>query len=337
MNEASSRPWWLALAASVRQLPTDLVVAVVAVLVVDAILLLHVVEGGLRFALGLPVLVFLPGYVLVAVLFPGRPRPSTGASERAFRRIDGVERAALSFAMSLVLLILYALVVDLTPLAFSEPTALGGVTVLVLAGASLGGVRRLDLPASERFRVPFGRWFGAREAVLHPRSWLDGALNVVLLASAVAALGAFGYALAVPAPNAGFTEFQLLTENDAGDLVASGYPSTVEAGEETPLVAAVTNHEGSAQTYTVVVELQQVSATDGEVTVLEETELQRTQSRVGAGETWNWRHAVAPPPTMQGEDRRLQYTLYRGDAPADASADDAYRRLHLWISIDDGG
>lgn len=335
MNEASNRPWWLNLAASVRQLPTDLGGVVVAVLVVDALLLLHVVEGPPRFALALPVLVFLPGYVLVATLFPARHR-AVGVAEEPLGRIDGVERAALSVATSLVVLMLYALLVDVTPLVFSQPAVLGGLTVFVVVGAFVGAIRRLELPSGERFRVPIGRWYGeVGGALLHPGSRVDGVLNLLVLVSVLAAVGAFGYALAAPAPNAGYTEFQLLTEDDGGELVASGYPTSLTAGEEAPLVASVTNHEGGAQTYSVVVELQRVRSSDGSVTVLEETELQRTQSTVDAGETWNWRHALAPPSTMLGEDLRVQYTLYQGEAPADASAEDAYRRLHLWISVDD--
>lgn len=336
MNEASSESRWLHLVTSVSHLPIDLGGIIATVLVVDALVLLHVVDGWLGFALGLAVLLFPPGYVLIAILFPSRQRAMTGRARGVLESIDGIERAALSFATSLVVLLLYAFVIGLTPLPFSRTVVLGGLTVFIVAGAFLGMLRRLNLPRDERFRLPVRRWYETGVAMVRPTTRLTGALNILLLASIVAALGVFGYAIAAPVPNAGYTEFQLLTESESGDLVAGGYPSTVDAGEEIPLVAGVTNHQGSAQTYTVVVELQRVRSTDGSATVLQETELQRTQSTVAAGETWNWRHAVTPPSSMLGEDLRLQYTLYRGDAPADANADDAYRDLHLWITVDEG-
>ncbi|MFA9416666.1 DUF1616 domain-containing protein [Natrinema sp. HArc-T2] len=46
---------------------------------------------------------------------------------------------------------------------------------------------------------------------------------------------------------------QLLTEDETGELVASGYPSEIDAGNSIPLVVAVENQEGQAMGYTAVV------------------------------------------------------------------------------------
>jgi hypothetical protein len=34
-----------------------------------------------------------------------------------------------------------------------------------------------------------------------------------------------------------------------------------------------------------------------------------------------------------GPDRRVKFLLYRGAPPAEPTADDAYRDLHLWVEV----
>ena len=42
-------------------------------------------------------------------------------------------------------------------------------------------------------------------------------------------------------------------------------------------------------------------------------------------------------PTATGEDLRLTYYLYRGDAPSDPSEGSAYRTLSLWVDVSGDG
>ena len=37
-----------------------------------------------------------------------------------------------------------------------------------------------------------------------------------------------------------------------------------------------------------------------------------------------------------GEDRRVKFLLYRGEPPADPTAEGAYRDLHLWVQVSGG-
>jgi hypothetical protein len=78
------------------------------------------------------------------------------------------------------------------------------------------------------------------------------------------------------------------------------------------------------------VTLQQTDQTPNGTVVSREEELTRLSPTVEAGETKRVRHELRP--TFGGGRLRVQYLLYRGDAPSDPSSETAYRSAHIWIS-----
>ena len=83
-----------------------------------------------------------------------------------------------------------------------------------------------------------------------------------LLLSIVLATSTLGYALIVPADGEAYSSFSLLAEDETGDLAAKNYPEELVAGEEQRLAVGIGNEHPEPVSYTVVVELQEVS-TDG--------------------------------------------------------------------------
>jgi uncharacterized membrane protein len=343
---ADGNELWLLLPRSVRRFPADLA-AVVALVVATAIAVFAPLlsETPLRIALGLPFVLFLPGYAFVAALFPeAGPGPdAAGEGESGpFERlhtggaggIDGIERLALSFGLSIAITPLLGLVLNFTPFGIRlTPVvlAVGGFTVVASVVAAL---RRWALPAEERFRVPYRGWYAAgRTELLEPETRTDAILNVVLVVSLLLAVSSVGYAVLVPKQGEAFTEFYLLTENETGELVADGYPTNLTVGEEGSLVVGIGNHEGEPVEYSVVVELQNVQFENGSnaTTVLEERTLRRFSADVAANGTWRRAHDVTPP--MAGERLRLAYLLYRGEPPAEPTVENAYRETHLWVNV----
>jgi uncharacterized membrane protein len=138
------------------------------------------------------------------------------------------------------------------------------------------------------------------------------------------------YAMAAPQEGEGYSSLGLYTQNESGELVASGYPSNVSVGEPARLTAVVENNEHERAEYTLVVELQRVD--DG--SVVEDAVVDRTSLALGADERWTRR--LAPEPPFTGDSLRLTFFLYRGDAPTDPSADTAYRRAFVWLDVTGG-
>lgn len=326
---------WLLVPRPVRRLPADLAAVIALVLVTNVVVLAPVIrETPLRVIFGLPLVLFLPGYAFSAALFPehGESPPEGDVADAGSRRgIDGIERVALSFGLSIAVVPLIGLVLNFTPWGIRLVPVLVSVSGVTLAASGVAAIRRWELPEDERFVVPYKEWLGAaRKELLRPSSRTDAALNVLLVVSILLAVASVTYAVTVPQEGEAFTEFYLLTRDD-GELVAAGYPTEFVVGERKPVVIGIVNHEHETMQYTVVVALQRARVTNNSTTVFEEDELRRFRARVRHNETWMTTYNVSP--TLTGTRLRLVFLLYRNDPPPAPSVESAYRELHLWINV----
>lgn len=373
----SAQSMWLLLPEPLREFPADLAAVVVLVAVTClTILVPGINETPLRIIFGLPFVLFLPGYALIAALFPEEgtsptedgPSPTdeeaiesdegddsthdadsqtdesdtggvgglslTGAGTN--RGIDGIERVALSFGLSIAVVPLLGLVLNFTPWGIRLVPILVSVAGFTIGMTGVAATRRRALPEEDRFHVPYRRWLEAgRSELFEPETRLDGVLNVLLVCSILLAVGSVAYAVAVPPQGETFTEFYMLTEDDDGELVAAGYPTNFTVGESQPVVLGVGNHEATAVDYTVVVQLQQVEQTNNETTILDRQELDRFQvPTIGNNETWQGEYDISP--TQVGENLRLQFLLYKDGVPGAPTQENAYRDIHLWLNVTGG-
>ena len=340
---------------SPRRLAATADLAAVAALVAIANVLVRTAGPGtlLTAVFGLAFVTFAPGYALVAAVFPesgvtsgsqrgggvlkwfsgGAHRPKQGSASHLYERgIGGVERFVLSVGLSLAVVPLVGMWMDSTgrPLRpVPVVSAVGAVTLVLLAVAT---VRRLRLPAEDRFTVALSGWMTLRgRGAFETRR--DVALTVLLAVCVLFAAGSVGYAIVTPP--AGDTEFSLLTENESGALVADGFPTEFERGESEPLAVSVANEGSDPRDYTVVVLLQRVEG-EGDAAVVSETRvLDERAFGVPPGETRIERYDVAP--TITGDRLRLSFLLYRGEPPERPTTGNAYRRVQLWIDVSDAG
>lgn len=365
-------PLRLLVPAPVRNLPPDLAAVAALVGVTNiAVFLPGINQTPLRVLLGLPLVLFLPGYAFVAALFPeagaapvptdhdddpvrtgeqGEPAIATDGSTAASPEatldepsvdreggIDGIERVALSFGLSIAIVPLLGLVLNFTPWGIRLIPIMIAVSGFTLAAVAVAAQRRWALPPVERFSVPYRAWIATtRDELLEPDDRTDLGLNVLLVVSILLAVGSVGYAVAVPPQGEQFSEFYLLTEDDDGELVADGYPETFVAGEPRPLIVGIGNQERRSTQYTVVVEAHDVEFLDGgnETRIRDRERLLTRTTTIEHNETRNFE--VRPAPTMMGEEVRLTFLLYRGPAseiPARPDPDGAYRSVHLWIDV----
>jgi len=314
--------------------PVDLV-GVVGFTVVATVLLgvSDVSSPVVRAAVGFPLLFLVPGYVTVSTLFP-RSTPVHESKTGTWKLIEqtqtltDIERVALSFGLSFAILPLLGLVVAATPWGFTGPVVSSAVACFSIVGASLATIRRLSVPEADRYRVGLGRRLeAAHTAIFGPKSTLQVAVNVVLVLSMVLALTTVGYALVSPQEGEQYTSLRLLTENESGEFVASGYSSEIEPSEPISFVAGVENQEQQEMTYTVVVQEQRF--VDGEL--VERTELQRTDTQVGQGTTEYVEQTVTP--TTEEGTVRIAVLLYPDGAPETPTLENAYRKTYLWTSV----
>jgi len=125
-----------------KRLPRDL--ALVILLTLACILFVLVPplnETPVRIILGLLLVLFLPGYSLIAALFPAKDD------------LDGIERIALSFGLSIAVVPLLGLALNYTPLGIRLAPVLVVLSMFTVSLAVVAGVRRQGLSEGERFVV----------------------------------------------------------------------------------------------------------------------------------------------------------------------------------------
>ncbi|MFC6766317.1 DUF1616 domain-containing protein [Natrinema soli] len=365
------RSLWLLLPRPVRNLPADLAAVVALVITTNVAALAPVIrETPLRVPLGLAFVLFVPGYAFIAALFPeagespvsvdesGLPADSEVMDDElepdgwydsiASRSgIDGLERVALSFGLSIAVVPLIGLVLNFTPWGIRLVPIVVSVSGFTLVATIVAASRRQALPVDERFQVPYREWYAAgRTELLEPDTRADAALNVLLVVSVMLAVGTVGYAVMVPPDDEQFSAIYLLTEDDDGELVADNYPTEFVQGESRELFVGIDNHEQETTEYTVVVLEQDVevvenetaleegepNATVNETVVREQRELDRFSTTVAHNESWHQTYELEP--TMTGENQRVVWLLFPGgDVPAEPSMDDTEYSVHLWMNV----
>ncbi len=119
----------------------------------------------------------LPGYVLVAALFPGNAK------------IDWVERVALSFGLSVAVVPLLGLLLNFTPWGIRFAPIVVTITLFTVGVGYAAHWRRMRLPADQRLSLTVD--FAIPDWKEHTR--FDKGLTVALAASIVAAGGTLAY------------------------------------------------------------------------------------------------------------------------------------------------
>ncbi len=165
----------------------------------------------LRLILGIPFVLFFPGYALMAALFPKK------------EGIGSIERLMLSLVMSFVIVSLIGLFLNYTPWGIRLEPMLYSVASFIFITSIIAWFRRRRLLWKERFDIEFQlRMSGWGEAAG------DKVLSIILVLAILGALGVIGYVLVTPTAEDKFTEFYILElEGEARD-----YPSELMVGKE---------------------------------------------------------------------------------------------------------
>ena len=308
-----------------------------------------------RIPLGIVSVLVLPGYALTAALFPRGPttlpdEQSALGIQSPQQGISLIERAVLSVGSSLALVVVSGLVLGRFLGDVSTETLLAGVLTITLLSVIIAMGSRRRVPNENRYAPSVS--LGSIRAASRPT-----ALTVVVAVSVLFAGGAVAYAELGDDQSASITELYFVGDSDAADRDET-YPTTFVRGEPQPVSIAVSNSEGHETTYTVIGELQEVDQQDGAVIVENRTELSREQVSLADGETHQLNTTVEPDLDSSNvtsdnatsgnatatnvtsnnetaDEYRLVYLLYRGDPPQEPQIANAYREIHLWITVVD--
>lgn len=254
----------------------------------------------------LPLILVLPGFAIVSAIYPNVGPNSIG----------GIERFALSIALSLAVTPMVAMAANYTVGVYPLPVV-AGVAAIAVSMSFIAAGRRAAVPAEERAgATPFARtatmferyFRGTRSlkstSPLEATSGRDVVLNLVIVATILVFAASVGFAALIP-QDEGVTETYLATTTgDSVTLVQNANDLSQE--ERDSLVAVVENEEGKPMQYSVVITSQAVTQTEDGVTVDNENVLAEESGTLNDGDTW---HISVP----RGEGDRTVVSIYEGE------------------------
>lgn len=263
----------------------------------------------LRLLLGLFFVLFAPGYALQAALFPR----NRGIGEPLAAGLDGPERVALSFGLSLGVVAPMALVLDSLPWGIRLLPIAGVEGLFVAVCAVIALYRRSRLPVVARPALTLGADVrGSWQSQDRAGRVLSGVAILAVLTMTASAIAI----LAADRPGERFTEFYML----GADGLAESYPREARVGEEIGVTLGVRNHERGPRTYRV-----EMWVTDPGNGGQRERVAQDGPYTLEVGSAREWPVSWTMP--WAGDNQVVELLLFDGDGT------EPYRSLRLWLNV----
>lgn len=244
--------------------------------------------------LGLPVVLFFPGYALIAALYPRHAD------------LDGIERLALSLGLSLAVVPLIGLVLNYTPWGIRLTPIVVSLITFVVACSAFAARNRRRLHPAERFPADARLVLDALAQIPWKSVAVGGMVIAILLG-----LGFRTGLLGRSRVGETFTEFYVLGPGGK----AEGYPKRVFVGDTVGVILGIANREGRTARYRV-----EIRAGPDVLSTLGPIELAAEQQR---------EERVRFAPRQPGERVKVEFLLFMEGAPGT----EPYRRLHLWMEV----
>ena len=299
------------------------------------------IDGPLRVFFGLPIVLFIPGYMLVYALFPGK---------KTDQGIDIIERIALSLGLSLAIVPLIGLGLNYTSWGINLTPIILSLELFIFFLGAIAIYRWFQLPTSKRFVISIDIKFPKHE------NNIDKALTIILAASIIIAASLLIYVIITPKTGEKFTEFYLLGSN----RIADDYPRYLSTNDTANVIVGIVNHEYKQINYTVEVWLVNQSYGYNESSEQNETSYHQAwffdsfstmldhtpiDIEVEWKPQWEKNYTISINRTGTYKLLFLLYTNetqtyntlidyhWLGDAKFGSEDTDAYRSVHLWIDV----
>lgn len=295
-----------------------LIIDILTIILVISVLLID--SKVIRLILGIPFLLFFPGYTLIAALFPEKQEG-----------MPGIERATLSFISSVVIVVFIGLGLNYTPWGIKlEPVAYS-ISVFILV---------VSIFAFFRNKVSGKGFIAFTKIRLDKPVWKDSLFNKILTLILIIAVGgsiiALGYTIAKPKMGEQFTDFYLLGNNGKAEYYPSdiiftqGKVSSVSYDKgvdfvnsnEGKVILGITNQENQETDYRVVL------LVNGQVAPinLNGQSLDSLDSIVlKPGEKWEKKIGFIPQ--IESDYQKVEFLLYKNGSTV------VENRLYLWVNV----
>jgi uncharacterized membrane protein len=228
-----------------KRYPTDLILVIIYSFISAGCVVLSGECSPIRVILGLPLLIFLPGYALVAMIWPAKKGLGTSSGKHIRLMsggLDTVERLILSLGLSIVLVCFAGIVLNYTSSITVMPILIS-LLGLTLVFSSAAWYLRKSLPVQDRFSISF--MINSEGGAARPQSekLLTAGIMICIIATVIILL----YLIANPASGP-YTEYILLD----GNRMFDNLPDVLSTNQTGNVFVSVVNHEKTQVNYSLV-------------------------------------------------------------------------------------
>lgn len=192
------------------------------------------INSYLKIIIGIPYILFIPGYLLTIVLFPKK------------NHLEGMTRAALSVGLSIITVPLIGLLLTFFSFGIRLLPVMSALTIFNVSLIIAGYFRRRLLPEKDRFEI---------NLEIRLKKWTELGrvaliIRIFIIVFGFMISGALIYIAAAPQTGDSFTEFYILGQEGT----AAGY----QEQNNGTVKAVIINNEHKKTTYTIVIKLNEV-------------------------------------------------------------------------------
>jgi uncharacterized membrane protein len=277
----------------------DLLAAVMFSIFMAAITIYLPASSLLSLLLALILLMFLPGYALIAALFPGKGDLSI------------LERIVLSFGLSIAVTPLIGYYLDSTTWGIRAVPMTVSLAAFIAIASGIGFARRMIQPEEARFSIDIGPIMEDIKNCLRYKaeSRIDKVIAAMLIISIAASVLSIIYVTANPKQGDTYTEFYVLGPGG----MASDYPTALVAGNSGKVMVEIANHEQRTVDYAFALKVNNSTVFSRGV-------------KLDDGQSW--KSNVSFVPEHPGPRQKIELILY-----ADGNYTSPYRDLYLLVDV----
>jgi len=317
--------------------PVDIILCMLCCFIIIPIILLNL-NDILKIVLGLLFLLFIPGYLLLFVLFP---------SKKTDEGIDFIDRIALSFGISLAIVSLTGIALYYIAGKIELEYALISIFIFEIIIGVISVYRWFKTIPDERLVLSIDL------NLFKSKDKLDKVLIIILIILILVTTTVFIFITTTPRVGEKFTGFNIL----GPDRSTTYYPRNIIAGENATIIIGVTNHEYQTMNYTIEVWLINQTITFDESTnkniisyntawFMDKINISLNHSDKNTQIEWEsqWEYNYTFNITKKGENLTLAFLLFK--TPTDnfdyvkdykdiieQIIDNSYEELHIWITV----
>lgn len=190
------------------------------------------INNLIRIILSIPMIIFIPGYLLVYALFP----------ERTEKGFDAVDRIALGLGISIAIVPLLGIALFIFS-RFELQRIILSLEAFILIMGTIAVIRWYHTPPEKRY-IP-----KINISIPKHETKFDKLLTIILVACVIITVSIAIYSILTPKREEHFTEFYILGSNH----LAYHYPMNLTSNKNATVILGIVNHEKTTMNYSIEV------------------------------------------------------------------------------------